>query len=104
MKKSFSLFLTVIIIGIFSFVALNYFQIKSLKTYNLKNQIVYIQGKNHLDFLKKISKVHDFKDKFEIQNSDFEIYAIKQENKIHYFVKSKKESVNLYAFEELEVN
>lgn len=96
MKKSFSLFLTILIVGIFSFVAMNYFETKSFKTYNIKNQIVYIQGKNHMSFIKKISNIYDFSEKLEIQNSEFEIYALKKENIIHYFVKSKDNSVNLY--------
>ncbi len=101
MKKSFSLFLTILIIGTFSFVSIKYFELKSFKTNNIKNQIVYIQAKNHMNFLKKISKTYDFNEKLEVQNSEFLIYALKKDSNIHYFVKSKKESINLYEKDEI---
>lgn len=95
-KNSFTLFLTIVITAIFSILSLNYFQVKSLKTDNLKNKIIYIQAKNHMDFLISLSKDYDFNEKIEIQNSDFEIFAIKIDNSIHYFVKSKNYSINLH--------
>jgi len=101
-KKAYVLFLTLIIVVIFSVVSLNYFQIKSLKTENIKSQIVYIQAQNHMDFLEDISKEYDFISKFEIQNNDFEIYAIKENSEIHYFVKSKKDEVNIHKSKDLE--
>ena len=52
MKKAYTLLLTIVLITIFSVLGIFILETKSLKNTNLTNQYLYIQAKNHKNFLK----------------------------------------------------
>ena len=102
MKKSYTRLITIVLITIFSFLAISIWETKSLRSSNLSNQYLYIQGKNHLDFLKSYIKTIDLADisNLEIKDDFFDIYA-KIEKKdsifvIDIFVKAKDYDISLY--------
>ena len=102
MKKSYTLLITIVLITIFSFLAISILETKSLRSSNLSNQYLYIQGKNHLDFFKSYIKTIDLADisNLEIKDDFFDIYA-KIEKKdsiftIEIFVKAKDYDISLY--------
>jgi hypothetical protein len=75
---------------------------KSLRSTNLSNQYLYIQGKNHLDFFKSYINSIDLTDisHLEIKDDFFDIYA-KIEKKdsiftIEVFVKAKDYDISLF--------
>jgi len=77
-KSSFILFSTIILIFIFSILAVNIYQTKSLVSQNIISQYRYIQAKNHLIFLEEyINSLKDLKllDTLKIEDNDFNIYA-----------------------------
>lgn len=102
MKKAYTLLISIILITIFSYLAVSILETKSLRSANLSNQYLYIQGKNHLDFLKTyINSINitDIKN-FEIKDDLFNIYA-KIEKKdsifvINMFVKAKDFDISLH--------
>lgn len=102
MKKSFSLLSTILLILVFSSISVIMFENKSINNVNLKNQYLYIQGKNHLDFLEEYIKSINLDDvnKIEIENKNFEIYAKvekKTENfEINLYSKSKTHNIALH--------
>ncbi|WP_154656344.1 hypothetical protein [Aliarcobacter faecis] len=55
MKKAYTLLLTILLLTIFSYVSLQILQTKAIKSENIKNQFLYIQAKNHLSFLGRVS-------------------------------------------------
>ena len=95
MKKSYTLLITIISITLFSFLAISILQIKSLRAENLTNQYLYIQAKNHRNFLKDYLKSIDLEgiSSFEIKDDLFDIYAKIEKNNsiftIDIFVKAK---------------
>lgn len=77
-KKAFTLFSTIVLIFIFSLVAIKIFQTKSLNSVNIVDQYKYIQAKNHLVFLEEyINSLENFNNlkKLQIKNNDFKIIA-----------------------------
>lgn len=102
MKKSYTLLITIILITIFSFLAVSILQTKSLRNENLTNQYLYIQAKNHKNFLKDYLKSIDLNgiNDFEIKDDLFDIYAKIEKNNsiftIHIFVKAKDYDISLY--------
>ena len=102
MKKSYTLLITIVLITVFSFLAISILETKSLRSSNLSNQYLYIQAKNHKNFLKDYIKELDLKDINHIKIDDdlFDIYA-KIESKdsiftIDIFVKAKDYDISLY--------
>lgn len=102
MKKAYTLLLTIVLITIFSVLGIFILETKSLKNTNLTNQYLYIQAKNHKNFLKDYIKELDLKDINHIKIDDdlFDIYA-KIESKdstftIDIFVKAKDYNISLY--------
>ena len=102
MKKSYTLLITIVLITVFSFLAISILETKSLRSSNLSNQYLYIQGKNHLEFFKKYIIDSNLKDitSLEIKDDFFNIYA-KIEKKdsifvIDIFVKAKDYDISLY--------
>ena len=102
MKKSFTLFSTLILIFIFSILVIKIFETKSISSQNIVNQYKYIQAKNHLNFLEEyINSLNDFKaiDQIKIDNKDFDIYALikKVENKynIELVVKAVNHNIRI---------
>ena len=102
MKKSYTLLITIVLITIFSFLAISILETKSLRSSNLSNQYLYIQGKNHLDFFKSYIKTIDLEDisNLEIKDDFFDIYAKIEKNNsiftIDIFVKAKDYDISLY--------
>ena len=100
MKKSYTLLITIILITIFSFLAISILQTKSLRAENLTNQYLYIQAKNHKNFLKDYLKSIDLNgiNNFEIKDDLFDIYATKliDSNVIDIFVKAKQYDISLH--------
>ncbi|MCR1814648.1 hypothetical protein [Aliarcobacter butzleri] len=52
MKKAYTLLITIVLISTFSYLGILILETKALKNHNLSNQYLYIQAKNHLNFLK----------------------------------------------------
>ena len=53
MKKSYTLLITIVLITFFSVFSIFILETKSLRAENLTNQYLYIQAKNHKNFLKE---------------------------------------------------
>jgi hypothetical protein len=102
MKKSYTLLITLVLITVFSFLAISILETKALRSSNLSNQYLYIQGKNHLDFFKKYIIDSDLKDiiHLEIKDELFNINAkIEQKEStfiINIFIKAKDYDISLY--------
>ena len=102
MKKAYTLLITIVLITSFSVVGVFIMQTKALKSENLTNQYLYIQGKNHLNFFKEYIKELDLKEINHLQLEDdlFDIYA-RIESKdssyiVHIYVKAKDFDISLY--------
>ena len=102
MKKSFSLLITIFLLSIFSYLAVSILETKSLRNTNLQNQYLYLQAKNHKEFLKAYINSIDLNDieHLNIKDDFFEIYAVikKKTNflEIDLYVKSKKFDISLH--------
>jgi hypothetical protein len=102
MIKSFSLLVTLFLLSIFSYLALSILETKSLRNTNLQNQYLYIQAKNHKEFLKEYIKSIDLENikHFSIEDKSFNIYSLikKRENdyEIDLFVKSKIFNISIH--------
>ena len=102
MKKSYILLFTIILISIFSYLSLFIYETKSLSAKVVREQYLYLQAKNHLDFFKEYIKETDLTNinKLELQNKNFEIYANIKINKLSYliniYVKSKDNNISLH--------
>lgn len=101
-KKSFVLMITILLFFIFSLVLSSFLSTKSISNENLKNHYLYIQGKNHLSFLREYLNDIDLsgKSRVEIVDEKFIIYAkidlIENIYKIELFVKSKNSNISLH--------
>ena len=102
MKKAYTLLLTIVLITTFSVLGIFILETKSLKNTNLTNQYLYIQAKNHKNFLKNYINELDLKDITHLKVDDdlFDIFAqIEQKGSIFYvdiFVKAKDYNISLY--------
>lgn len=104
MKKSFTLFSTLVLVFIFSILAVNLYEIKSVSSVNIQNQYKYIQAKNHLLFLEEYLKNLDSLDtleKVQIENEKFEIIALiekieEEKYEIEIWVKAIDFNVRVY--------
>ena len=102
LKKSYILLFTIILISIFSYLSLFIYETKSLSAKVVREQYLYLQAKNHLDFFEEYIISSDLTNinKLELQNNDFEIYAdIKKDNVlylINIYVKSKNYNISLH--------
>ena len=102
MKKSYTLLITIVLITLFSFLAISILQTKSLRAENLTNQYLYIQAKNHKNFLKDYLRNIDLEGitSFEVEDKIFNIYAKIEKNNsiftIDIFVKAKEFNISLY--------
>ena len=102
MKKAYSLLITITLITLFSVLGIFILETKSLRSENLTNQYLYIQAKNHKNFLKDYLKNIDLNgiNDFEIKDDLFDIYAKIEKNNsiftIHIFVKAKDYDISLY--------
>lgn len=105
MKKSFSLLITIVLISLFSYLSISILQTKSFTNKNLENQFLYIQAKNHKNFLEDyIKQIKDEElqgiNHLDISNEHFKIEAfIENKNSnfiIEIFIKSKKYDISIY--------
>ena len=103
MKKSFTLFSTLILIFVFSMLAIKIYEVKSISSINITNQYRYIQAKNHLIFLEEyIHSIDDLKtlDKIQIENIKFDIFALIKKVDVKYeielIVKAIDSDIRLY--------
>ncbi len=102
MKRAYTLLLTITLITIFSVLGIFILETKSLRSENLTNQYLYIQAKNHKNFLKEYLKSIDINgiNDFEIKDDSFDIYAKIEKNDsiftINIFVKAKNYDISLY--------
>ncbi len=102
MKKSYTLLITIVLITFFSVFSIFILETKSLRAENLTNQYLYIQAKNHKNFLKEyltsidLNEINDF----EIEDDLFDIYAKIEKNDstftINTFVKAKEYNISLH--------
>ena len=102
MKKSYTLLITIVLITFFSVFSIFILETKSLRAENLTNQYLYIQAKNHKNFLKEYLKNIDLNgiNDFEIEDDLFDIYAKIEKNDstftINTFVKAKEYNISLH--------
>ena len=102
MKKAYTLLLTIVLITTFSVLGIFILETKSLRSENLTNQYLYIQAKNHKNFLKDYLKSIDLNgiNDFEIKDDLFDIYAKIEKNDstftINIFVKAKDYDISLH--------
>ena len=102
MKKSYTLLISIVLLTIFSYLSISILETKSLRSTNLSNQYLYIQGKNHLEFFKSYIKDLELKNisHLEIKDDLFDIYAKIEEKEsiftINIFVKAKDYDISLY--------
>ena len=102
MKKAYSLLITITLITLFSVLGIFILETKSLRSENLTNQYLYIQAKNHKNFLKDYLKSIDLNgiNDFEIKDDLFDIYAKIEKNNsiftIDIFVKAKLYDISLH--------
>lgn len=102
MKRAYTLLLTITLITIFSVLGIFILETKSLRSENLINQYLYIQAKNHKNFVKEYLKSIDLNgiNDFEIKDNLFNIYAKIEKNDsiftINIFVKAKDFDISLY--------
>lgn len=102
MKKSFMLLITILFLSIFSYISILILQTKAISNRNIENQYLYIQAKNHIDFLKNYLNSIELKDidKIEIKDNIFKIYAKIETQEEHHiidmFVKAKNYDISIY--------
>ena len=102
MKKAYTLLITIVLMTIFSVLGIFILETKSLRSTNLTNQYLYIQAKNHKNFLKDYLKDIDLTNinHLKIEDDLFDIYAtINTENQKHiinFYVKAKDYDVSIH--------
>lgn len=99
MKKSYTLLITIVLITIFAYLSSLILETKSLKSQNLKNQYLYVQAKNHKNFLKEYLETLDLKsfNEIEIEDEFFLIHAIKSQDlkSMNLYIKSKEFDIGI---------
>lgn len=102
MKKSFSLLITLFLLSIFAYLAISILETKSLRNTNLQNQYLYIQAKNHKEFLKSYLTSIDLTNikHLSVEDELFEIYSLINKEDSHFyiqlFVKSKNFDISIH--------
>jgi len=101
-KKAYTLLLTILVLTIFSYIGIVILETKSIKNVNIQNKYLFIQAKNHKEFLKsyiKNIKLEGIK-KIDIEDSNFNINAFIKKSESSYivdiFVKSKKFDISIH--------
>lgn len=96
------LLITILFLSIFSYISILILQTKAISNRNIENQYLYIQAKNHIDFLKNYLNSIELKDidKIEIKDNIFKIYAKIETQEEHHiidmFVKAKNYDISIY--------
>lgn len=101
-KKSFTLLITVLMITLFSYLAISSMHTSSFQSINLQNQYLYIQANNHKEFIKEYLKSLELRDikhlKIDDDSFDIEAFIKKEDSKyqIDIFVNSKKYDIRVH--------
>ncbi|RXI27623.1 hypothetical protein CRU87_08060 [Aliarcobacter trophiarum LMG 25534] len=100
MKKSYVLFMTLVLIVVFSILANSILEIISIKNENFVQKTLYLQAKNHILFLEDYILNSDLNDTKEIKIDDeiFEIIAKrdKEDSKLFFLsVKNREFAIRL---------
>lgn len=105
MKKSYTLLITIVLVSLFSYLALSIAQTKSFANKNIENQYLYIQAKNHLNFVVEYLNSIDINELENIENLkiddekfNIESFIKKVDNtfEIEIFIQSKEFDIRLY--------
>ena len=97
MKKSFTLFVTIVLFSVFTYVTFDILQTKAIKSENIKNQFLYIQAKNHISFLEDYLKNIDLKeiDSLKVDDNFFDIKAQKSKDFEGYLLNVSSNDFNI---------
>ena len=101
MKKSYVLFITLVLVVVFSVLANFILETNSLKNEAFKQKYLYLQAKNHISFLEDYILKTNLEDtkKVKIENDLFEIIATRygeEKSKLFFLsVKNKKFDIRL---------
>ena len=99
MKKSYVLFITLILVVVFSFLANFILETNSLKNEAFTQKYLYLQAKNHILFLEDYILKTDLEDtkKVKIENDLFEIIAKRygEENSKLFFLSVQNKELNI---------
>lgn len=97
MKKSFTLFVTIVLFSVFTYVTFDILQTKAIKSENIKNQFLYIQAKNHIFFLEDYLKNIDLKDidSLKVDDNFFDIKAQKSKDFEGYLLSVSSNDSNI---------
>lgn len=97
MKKSFTLFVTIVLFSVFTYVTFDILQTKAIKSENIKNQFLYIQAKNHISFLEDYLKSIDLKDidSLKVDDNFFDIKAQKSKDFAGYLLSVSSNDFNI---------
>ncbi len=108
MKKAFTLFATLLLLVVFSFLIINIFEVKSLSSSNIVNKYQYIQGKNHLLFLEEYLRNSslDGVNKIEIEDNKFKIQAYVKDKTSNFFIQMqvKAKDFDISLVKNIEIN
>ncbi len=99
MKKAFTLLFTILFLTILAFVSIKILENRAINSTNIKNQYLYIQANNHIEFLSEYLKsLKNIEENaiIQIPNKKFIIKAYINKNKADLFVKSKEYNVRVY--------
>jgi len=100
-KKSYILLLSIFLLAVFAYVALDILKNINLSEENKSKTYIYKQAKLHLNFLGEYLQKHKIQESLRIENELFEIYALKKDTKIDLFVKSKHKGFFISLHKEL---
>ena len=104
-KKAFTLLITILLVSICSYLTVNILQTQAFKNKTIESKYLYIQAKNHKDFLKeylnslKKEKLKSL-NKLELPNKTFNIEAfIEKKNSeflVDIIITAKKQNIRVY--------
>jgi len=99
MKNGFSSLITLLLLSIFAGLLIFTFEVKAIKSENIKNEYLQIQAKLHMDFLNDISKtLNDETIKtLEFNDDVFRLKIEVLENTIELYVSSVHHNVSLHT-------
>jgi len=101
-KKAYTLFITIILLSVFSYVGVLILETKSIQNTNIQNKYLYIQAKNHKEFLKQYIKIINLEgiNNLSIEDPIFTIKALINKHgssyEIDIFVSAKKYDISLH--------
>lgn len=98
MKKSFTLLLTLSILILFSFLIVFVFEIKALKSENIKNEYLQTQAQLHLNFLDSVAQdiTDDAINTLHYEDTVFSMRIENYSNRLELFVYANQHAVSLH--------